>query len=205
MGIIKKNFLLLLLSFLFICVLIFYNVYALQLEDSFIAEKTANNFLMTDLICDLAAQGGCRDTLIDSVSNIDMSSNNGMYGAAFNADFEPISERTLRFPVSQYNPLNDPDFKRDVRLQNRGKATVMLEQTSEAPKHPINLYFRWVYKDTPDAVLVIVGVSKYSLETDVEEWLKVGAWLIAAAFTITGVCSVTIMLKRKKKEGVSHE
>jgi len=189
------------LSVLFISVLIFYNFYALHLRDAFIVEKASSRALTIDMLCDLAEAGGEHQKLIDAMSKIDGSGTRGSYAVAFDKDLEELSERTYFFPNTQFNPLNDKDFLWNVEHQRRGRAVVIFGKSAEAAAHPVNMYFRWAFYDTDDPILVVVGISKYSLETDVDGWLWTGAILIGAGFSVMGVASVIRSFIRRRGKG----
>jgi len=208
MAYIKKCFCTVVLSALFTVVLVFYNIYALNLADNFLYEKTEGRRLMVDLICDVAEHGDDRQALIEAINEIDSSGNRGTYAAVFDADLDILTVRSPYFKTMNFNPFNFPDFTREVKINNRGRISLISEFLPEASAHTINMYFRWVYRDSETPMLVIVGVSKYAVETDIDGGLKIGAWIIASAFTITGITSVIVALRKKtrsKKGGAGNE
>jgi len=216
MGFLRKNIFTVIIAVLFIVVFIFYNVYTLNLADNFLREKADGRRMLIDLICDVAEAGGSREALISAVTEIVASGNRVTYAAVFkktnenkshndsrddNAKYTILSERSPYFTNMRFNPLAYPDFERDIRLNNRGRYEVLSEAPGEAPPHVVNVYFRWVFRDTDEPLLVIVGVSKYAIETDIDGGLRTGAWLIASAFIITGVTSVIHALRKKRGRG----
>ena len=202
MEVVKKNYHLILLAALFAGVVIFYNAYIVSLGSSYFTEEVYVKNLVLDLMCDIAESGGEREVFVDSVSEIDTFKQRGVYCAAYIYDesspnrFKVISTRSPLF--GPYDPLNNSDLNRDVRLQNRGKTVITREQSAESPAHEIHIYFRWVYRETEDPIVVVLGMSKFAVETDHEAGLAVGFWIIGGASVALSIFSIVPIIRRRK-------
>ena len=193
----KKNIRVILISSLIFMVFVYYNIFALNLSYYFLHEKIKDRQMMIDLICDIADNDGNRESLTEIINEIDSYGDKGTYCELFDKDLNGLSDRTPHFSSFQFNPLVYSDFLRDVKINNRGKSELILNDKN-IPDHVIYMYFRWIYRDTDEPLLIVIGVSKFSVETDIDGWLKTGAWLIAAAFSITGVISFIFSLTRNR-------
>lgn len=199
----KSNMITILLAVLFVAVTLYYNLYVIALGESYLQEEVYVKNLVLDMMCDIVESGDDRTALINAVSEIDTLKQRGVYCAVYNSDLKIISQRTPLYDVD-FDVLSNNDLKRDVRLQNRGKTTQAIEGNADYKNHTMYIYFRWVYYDSEDPILVILGMSKFAIETEYEGGLTTGAWVIAAAFMGLGGYSISLILKRRKvikKEG----
>jgi hypothetical protein len=197
MKITKNNIFTVILSIQFVVVLVFYNIYAFNLADNFLIEKTDGRRMKIDLICDVAESGANPDTLISAIQEIDSAGKHGTYAAVFDTNLQIITERTPYFELMNFNPFDNSEFARDTRINNRGSLSMIVKPPDESP-HVIHMYFRWIYRDTDEPLLVVLGVSKYAVETDIDGGLMIGAYLIAASFGVTGFASIFIAIRRKR-------
>lgn len=197
MTILKRYHLTILLVALLISVIVFLFINIILLGESYLREEVYVKNLVLDMMCDIAESGDSKDAMIEAVSEIDTLKNRGVYCAAYDKGLNLISARSPLYDAN-LNLLDNRDLNRDVRLQNRGKATIAIEGNDEYRGHTMYVYFRWVFRDTDDAMLVILGMSQFAVETDYKEGLWVGAWMIAAASILIVCVSAIPIIKRKR-------
>ena len=204
MSLLKRNYHVIMLVALLISVIVFLFIDIILIGKSYLQEEVYVKNLVLDMMCDIAESGGTKDALIASVSEIDTLKQRGVYCAAYILDansenhFRIISERTPLF--GPYDPLDNIDLNRDIRLQNRGKTVIVRAKTMEAPAHDLYIYFRWVFQDTDEPIVIVLGMSKFSIETDHEQGLMIGAWLIVIVSLVTIAFSIYPVIKRKRGE-----
>lgn len=198
METVKKNYRIFLLGILIIGIFVYYNAYILGLGDSYLNEEVHVKNLVLDMMCDIAESDDPVEMLLETVGEIDTLKQRGVYCAAYDAKFNVISERSPLF--GPYDPLKDDrDLKRDVERQNRGKSDILRKADGETPEHTMHIYWRWVYQDTSEPMLIILGMSKFSVETNHETGLMVGFWILCGVFATLGVTSIIPLLKRRKR------
>lgn len=199
---IKNNYLIIILGALLLGVFVFYNAYIMSLGESYLNEEVYVKNLVLDMMCDIAESNDARGAIISTVSEIDTLKQRGVYCAAYtktaDGKYEIISERSPLF--GPYDPLDDYDLKRDVNRQNRGKCDVLRKADEYSPAHIIHIYWRWVYQTSDDPILILLGMSKFAVETNHESGLAVGFWVIMVAFVALGLFSIIPALMRKKRE-----
>lgn len=197
MGVIKRNYLTIMLGVLLFCVMIFFALYIVHLGESYLQEEVYVKNLVLDMMCDIAESKNPRQAMIDSVSEIDTLKNRGVYCAGYDSDLKLISIRSPLYDPN-LNLLDNSDLKRDVRLQNRGKSTIEIPGNSEYRGHTMYVYFRWVYYNTDEAMLIVLGMSQFAVETDYEQGLRTGAWIIAAVFVLVLASAYAPIIRRKR-------
>jgi len=195
MNLIKGRPFTFVIGVLFTIVLIFYNIFIINLSSYLLEEKVKDRRMLLDLLCDLAESGGERSVLVEAIAEIDGMGGRGTYCAIFDADLNIMSDRSQLFVP--FNPLDKQDFSREVKINHtHGEMDIWYDE-GNAPAHTLHMYFRWIDVDSELAV-AIIGVSKFSIETDIDYGLRVGAWLISGAFTITGFSSLIVGWKRRR-------
>lgn len=204
MGVINKKHITAFREILLISIITFLFINIVSVGKSYFLEEVYIKNLVLDLMCDIAEAGGTREALVEAVSEIDTFKQRGVYCAAYVPDeasknkFRIISERSPLF--GPFDPLDNPDLNRDIRLQNRGKAIISREKTPDSPSHEVHIYFRKVFQDSDEPIIIVLGMSKFAVETDHEQGLKIGAWIIAVASVLIITASAIPMIKRKRGE-----
>jgi len=101
-----------------------------------------------------------------------------------------ISERF--FETTPIEPLDFIEFRELVSTQEHGKYIVGYTPETQTYRE-LYLYFRWMpgYSPEHERYLVIAGVSKYSIATNVALWVAAGQW---ASMAITFVLNVWLVL-----------
>ena len=197
MGIIKRNYLTVLLALLFIGTTVYYNAYIVSLGESYLAEEVQVKNLVLDIMCDISESDDRLTAMVDAASEIDTLKQRGVYCAAYDKDLKLVSVRTPLYDPN-LDVLDDRDLRRDVRLQNRGKTTIYLEGNAEYGAHDMHVYFRWLRYGTDSATLIVLGMSRFAVETDYNAGLTAGIWIIGGAFVALSLFSVIPMIIRRK-------
>ena len=203
MGVIKKNYLTIMVVGLLVGIITFLFINTILLGESYLKEEIAVKNLIIDMMCDIAESRNPRQALIDSVSEIDTLKNRGVYCAAYVQDATSANGFKI---ISVRSPLYDPDMdvldnralRRDVERLPAGKDTISIAGNAEYRGHTMDVYFRWVYWDTDSGMLIVLGMSQFAVETDHEQGLKTGGWLIAIASVVIVIVAAVPTIKRKR-------
>ena len=199
----RRNYLVIFLGVLLIGVFAFYNAYVLSLGESYLNEEVYVKNLVLDMMCDIAESADSRDAMIDTVSEIDTLKQRGVYCAAYvkgsDGKYTVISERSPLF--GPYDPLDNQDLERDVDRQNRGKCDILRAADEFSSAHVIHIYWRWVFQASDEPILIILGMSKFAVETNHESGLIIGFWAICAAFVVLALLTVTTFISSKRRSG----
>ena len=155
-----------------------------HMEDRLLREKIADRRFAVNIICDEIDRlvetddnWGVYDyvtILSDVVAQIDGTG--GTYAELFDEGIHGVSERSPLFDGAPFDPMEYPDLARAMRENEAGEMVVEFDKPG-APKHDLSVYFRWVPTDTTleHRLLVVVGVSKFSIDSDISVWVAYGA------------------------------
>ena len=200
MGVLKRNYIVILLGALLLGVFLFYNSYIISLGNSYLREEVYVKNLVLDMMCDIAESADSREALLTTVGEIDTLKQRGVYCAAYDTELNVISERSPLF--GPYDPLEDRDLRRDVDHQNRGKADIMRKAGPDVPAHVVHTYWRWVYQASDEPILIILGMSKFAVETNHESGLVIGLWVLCGAFGVLAISVVVpfILMPKRRAE-----
>ena len=99
-----------------------------------------------------------------------------------------VSERHPSYEASPFDPLSYPGFCALIAEQDVGDFKVMFKPEGSDPREML-VHFRWIPTDgsLDGRYLVVVGISKYSISTQIPQWVSVGQWV---SMTITFILSV---------------
>ena len=170
--------------------------------DVLLEEKRISRQFDIDLICDEIDRYVEQDKnwetyrykqiLAQCVSKIDATG--GTYAELFNENFESLSERHPYFANFSFDPRTYSALIGEIKRQNRGEMTVFVNEES-VPAHDMHVYWRWVptSPEYQNRLLVVLGVSKYALDSSVSDWITYGAIaLIITASTFIVGCVIYI-------------
>jgi len=118
------------------------------------------------------------ELLTSIVERIDATG--GTYAEIMDADFNTVSARHPLRGVT-FKPLAHPEVVDAIQGNERGALTVRFEDgVHPLQPHDIHLYYRWVPTDTTltHRLLVIIGVSRYSIDTTFSDWITWGALVL---------------------------
>ena len=158
-----------------------------------IREKFIDRQFEVDLIADKI------DTMVDAKDDWDtydyvelltsiierIDATGGTYAEIMDAGLNTVSARhPLRGVL--FRPLEHPAVVEAISNNERGELTVRFDGPGVRPlrPHDLNLYYRWIPTDASlnHRLLVIIGVSQYSIDTTFSVWITWGA---AALLLIT--------------------
>jgi hypothetical protein len=162
---------------LFYCV---FSVIALNgVYHGFLDEKYQDRKLSIDLICDGIEMNGLPDGYerILAALSARLDATGGTYCEAYDRGLNGLSERTPLFDGHPYRPVEDTELLAKIRAYDRAEA-VSAHVVEGVTNHAMRVYFRWV-----GDVVIVLGVSEFTLETNVTGLIQTGvtAFVIAAA------------------------
>jgi len=105
-----------------------------------------------------------------------------------------LSDRTPLFDDAPFDPWEYSALVQAVSENERGEITVWFEKEGAIP-HRLHLYFRWIPTDETlqNRLLMIVGVSKYSINTGIGSGVTYGAAALIAVSAVFIVGSVVLL------------
>lgn len=134
------------------------------------------------------------------VSEIDVTP--GLYAELFDEELTTISERTASFPHEIGSPEKDDEFKllsypdvlERIIAENSGETVVCFNSRQVGP-HNVYLLWQWVPTNSShdDRLLIIVGVSKYSVSTSMSAWIICGAVVLVIISAIRTVVTAATL------------
>jgi len=156
---------------------------------SLLNEKEVDRRFEVDLICGAAElypakSGG--ELLAWLASEIDGTL--GTYCELFDEDFTSLSDRFPLFGGAPFDPRDYPDLVEAIWENDRGSMIVRFDGEGVTP-HDLRIYYRWVTENSESRrLLVVAGVSAFSVDTRIGDWIAWGAvaLIIVAAVAIIG-------------------
>ena len=123
------------------------------------------------------------------VEQIDATS--GTYAELFRHDMSGISNRTPLFYNAPFDPMKYPEIVHAITQNENGEITVWFDQES-VEAHDLHLYYRWIPTDKRlnNRLLVMIGVSKYSVSAKISAWITYGAValiVVSSLFIVTTI------------------
>jgi len=117
----------------------------------------------------------------------------GTYCQLFDWSLMGLSDRTPLFDGAPFDPFEYPAIVQAVRENESGEASVWFEGKGIVP-HRMHLYYRWVPTDgtLQNRLLMIVGVSKFSVNTGISSGVTYGAAALIAVSAVFIVGSVVL-------------
>jgi len=207
----KKNRYLLAAALLVLVLFCVYFAYALS--TAMVQEKFTDRKLEADLICDeiddfliLDNDWGSYDyqsVLSKMVSQIDATVTS--YAELFDEGLASVSVRTPLFNERPFDPKDYPGFLEAIGHNERGDIAISVGGGGGAPAYTQYMYFRWVPTDKTlsNRMLVVVGVSKYSLNNGIPPLIEYGAvaLIIVSSIFIIGATILFCKLRDKYAGG----
>ena len=85
------------------------------------------------------------------------------------------------FATSILDPMSYPGFVEAIRSRNSGYYVIGYTPDNQTYRD-MHLYFRWMplYADADKRYLVVSGVSRYSVVTQIPIWVSIGQWVSMA-------------------------
>lgn len=180
-------------------------------------EKIIDRRFDIDIICDeidrIIIQNNDWDTynyksiLASLSSKIDATI--GTYSELFDDQMNSLSIRKPLFGMAPFVPHNYPALMDAINNHEHGDIEIMFNETTAAAiPHKIYIYFRWTPtdKNLKNRMLVIVGVSRFSLNSNIGNDIVYGAValiIVTAVFilvTVILLCQLGFIYKSRKGE-----
>gem|GEM_PF-2897249 len=205
----KKRKYLVLLPIAFLLFNALYFQYAAgKIGEVMLREKQVEIEDMVNMLADAievnAATGGRRNEhfIVSSMESIDRIYR--VYGEAYRLEpdgsltliterfQEPINGREQAF----FSPLDHAGFAQAVFAQDSGNMVLLFSPEPDI-KHEIHIYFRWMplLTGAEERYLVVSGVSRYSIVTQIPFWVSAGQWANTAVLFALTVWLVTLIAR----------
>ena len=210
----RKYLLLLPLLLAAVSSLYFYYTYQ-QMETKLVLENFANKKMIVRLLTQNVSKYAeidkdwdtynYKDIIIYDVSRIDEAK--GTYAELFDEKMTPMSPRAPSFAGNPFLIEKFPDVIARILSNEHGEAIVPFAKDATSSPHDLYLYWEWLPSDTSlkNRYVVLVGVSKYSLNAEIGKWLAYGAigiiLLLAVLLVITIIAQCDIGWVRDFREG----
>ena len=170
-----------------------------HINEILLKEKYSDRKFNIDLICDeidhfVEFNNNWEDydygkILSNVVSKTDATL--GTYAELFDEGLNSLSQRSPLYKDAPLDPKEYPELVGSVRSSMRGETSIWFDKEGAIPQ-TVHIYYRWVPTDnsSENKLLVILGVSKYSVDTSFESWIIYGAVsliIISAVLIISAV------------------
>jgi len=99
------------------------------------------------------------------------------YAELFDENLNNLSVRSPLFKEKPFDPKNYPELLQAVEQNERGEIIIDIEQGNGISAYTNFVYYRWVPTDKAlsNRMLVLVGVSKHSVDTEIPALIEYGA------------------------------
>ena len=181
-----------------------------NMSDTLLQEKIISRRFDVDLVCDE----------IDKFVEIDNDWNTydyetilsyvvteidgtvGTYAELFDGHLNSLSERSPLFKGAPFDPREYPELIDFVKLNESGDMTVWFDKEGITP-HDLYIYFRWVPtdKNLSNRLLVMIGVSKFSVDSNISVWVTYGAASLIVVSFVFIVTTVLTIIKYAPNSG----
>ena len=175
-----------------------------NMQEALIREKIDDRILCIDVICDefsylpdsldALSPDDCRTMIARMVESLD--SNSKTYVELFNGDLNSLTERYPIFPETPFVIHEFPLLVQEMLDNLRGEMTVFFDMPGVSP-HDLHIFYRWVQIDkaTGSRLLLVVGISKFTLENDIAAWVSYGAIALIIITALFIVASIIVLCK----------
>ena len=180
-----------------------------RMNETLLQEKVIARRDEINLVCDMVDRFVERDndwgqydyekTMSDAMSQIDSTGGSGTYAELFDSDLSGVSDRSFRFEGVRFNPLDYPGVIETVLSNEHGEFEIRFDGLG-APAHTLHMYFRWVPTDKSleGRLLVMVGVSKFSVDTTISAWITYGVIILIIVYAIFALNYIFRQLGHKR-------
>jgi len=122
---------------------------------------------------------------------VERSDDSRLYSALFDEDLKRLSERTPKFPECPLDPMDYAELVEKVRTQDTGDHVVHYDP-HVVDAFDVYFHWRWIPTgDHDDRVLLVVGISKHTVDTALDIWFVYG---ILALLTVSALYILTSMI-----------
>jgi len=129
-----------------------------------------------------------------------------VYGGAYKMAGGELTLITARtYETSAIEPMEYPEFAETVYCEKAGGYIIGYTPEKQTYRE-LHLYFRWIpINNTPgEQFLVVGGVSKYSIVSQISIWVYIGQWLsIGVTFILN--CWLIALFVRNGDDPEGHE
>ena len=185
-----------------------------HMHDSLLQERIASVSHDVDFVCDTLDYLVERDegwdiekyqeVLVFLVSKMDAAADSRLYAELFDEQLNSISTRSPLFAGSPFDPREVPDLF--AVLQSEESGYFLTEHTVQGKAHDMHIQFRWIPTgDHHNRVLLVVGVTKYAINTEIAVWVSwsvVAIMFVTAIFIVGSMMALTVEKRRHRcKQG----
>ena len=175
-----------------IVILVIFNMICNGIDRMLLAEKLIEKQLGIDLIAEQTDRSikkyndweSAHEHYIDSVvisvellDRVEMT-----YAAVFDENLQNLSARSPSYEGSPFEPNVFPEYVAAVKANERGNLVLPFTPPGRE-KRDMYLHFRWLPSDKvlPHRLLVVVAISRYTINTKVSMWVQIAANLLVIA------------------------
>lgn len=205
----SHKYLLLIPILLFILNARYYYYMTQEIDDTLLQQKINSITREIDIVATAAEADWHRPkvnnerNLVAAIAFIDEQPNT--YAEAFrlvSGDLIRIGRR--HFEIN-FNPMVDLVMKDQVMSNEKGHATVSFTPEN-GPTQDIHLYFRWAPSFLQNKILLVGGVSKYSVQVKISTWVSIGQWVTSSITFALNVWLIMMLvelgyIKKQRKSG----
>ena len=188
----------------------FYQAHKLVYE-MLINEKYIDRQFVVDIACDEIDRivtlnpNFSKDNYITVLRHVaeEIDNTYGSYGELFDHELNSQSTRNHFFADSPLKIFDHSEIVNAVSNAERGKVVLWYNKPS-IPQHYLYIYFRWVPTDSEnkDKLLLIVGVSKYSVNSKIGVKMIYGTVALIIISTIFVTAALIILLERRARRRI---
>ena len=190
--------LLLILILVAVVILVVFNVISNEIENMLLAEKLIEKHFQVALIAEQTERFIEKGddwtseydyyigTILVSLEMIDALEMT--YAAVFDQDLANLSVRSPSYEGSAFEPTVSPEFVDAVKTNELGD--YVLPFTPKGSKErDMYIHYRWLPAESAleNRVLIVVAISKYTINTRISTWIQIIAILLVIAVFVGGI------------------
>ncbi|MDR1539713.1 MAG: hypothetical protein LBU32_17275 [Clostridiales bacterium] len=201
----SKKYLFLLPIVLMIAFSMFFRYAFNELQNQLLSEKFMEKKALVDLLADhtdyfIAKDDDWeteydyyRETLIRSCEEIDRLPMT--FAALYNDRLEILTTSEPSYSIT-FSPLEYDDFHEAIQLSLYGELNLYFNPPDSAPR-TVRVFYRWVPTDVTleGRLLMVVGISTFSINNNISSWVVFGAILLIAVTTFLNFAMVGMLNK----------
>ena len=194
-----------------IAILVGFSLISNGIDNMLLSEKLIEKQLEIDLIAEqtdfsvkkdndwISAYEHYADSIMISMElldRVDMT-----YAAVFDENLQNLSARSPSYEGSPFEPNEYPEYLEAVKVNESGN--VVLPFTPPGAKaRDMYLHYQWLPSDTsqPHRLLVVVAISKYTINTRVSTWVQITSILLVIAIVVAAI----FIWRRRMAESLNH-
>ena len=194
----EAKILLLILIIVAAVILVVFNVISNGIENMLLAEKLIEKHFQVALIAEqtesfiqkgddwTSEYNHYIDTILVSLEMIDALEMT--YAAVFDYNLENLSVRSPSYEGSAFEPTVSSEFVEAVKTNELGDFILPFTPKGSETRD-MYIHYRWLPKDNAleNRVLIVVAISKYTINTRISTWIEIIAILLVISVFVGGI------------------